>query len=201
MLYHDGESVPAQIVESPTSQGIAKGSLMIDQSGEINIRAESGQAVTSDVISIEIPPELVTATPQSPTQTPTPSPTPTSTPTNTPTATPVSTPIPENPSNQGTIDFGDWLAALIVTGIVSGANYWIINIKRGLRWGVRAALLPLIGGMFTYTFLAISMSGSETMTQNLGTWGVLLFTIFGAFIGVAAVFVWQFLELRKVKTI
>jgi beta-N-acetylhexosaminidase len=201
MLYHDGESVPAQIVESQTSQGIAKGSLMIDQSGEINIRAESGQAVTSDVLSFEIPPELVTATPQPSTQTPTPTYTPTPTPTNTPTATPISTPTPENPSNQGTIDFGDWLAALIVTGIVSGANYWIINIKRGLRWGVRAALLPLIGGMFTYTFLAITMSVSDSMTQELGTWGVLVFTIFGAVIGVAAVFVWQFLEFRKVKTI
>ncbi len=67
------------------------------------------------------------------------------------------------------------LVALIVTSIISGANYWIINLKSGLRWGVRAALLPLIGGMFTYIYLAINMPGSESMLQQMGTWGVMLF--------------------------
>ncbi len=108
-LYHDGDSVPGQIVESQTSQGIARGNLLIDQSGEINIRAESGSALSSDVLSFEIPPELITSTPLSPTQTPIPSPTPTIVPTNTPTATPLATTIPVSVPNQGNVDFGDWL--------------------------------------------------------------------------------------------
>jgi len=198
-LYHDGENVPAQIVEAQTSQGIAHGNLLIDQSGEINIRAESGSAVISDVLTFEIPPESITSTPLSPTQTQVPSPTPTIVPTDTPTATPQTTVIPVNAPNQGNVNFGDWMVALIVTAIISGANYWLTNQKNGLRWGVRAALLPLIGGMLTYIYLAINMPGSESMLKQLGTWGVLLFVIIGAVIGASAVWIWQMMEFRKIK--
>jgi len=198
-LYHDGDSVPAQIVESQTSQGIARGNLLIDQSGEINLRAESGSAVTSDVLTFEIPPESITSTPLSPTQTPVPSPTPTVVPTDTPTSTPQATVIPINVPNQGNVDFGDWMVALIVTAIISGVNYWLTNLKSGLRWGVRAALLPLIGGMFTYIYLAINMPGSESMLKQMGTWGVMLFVIIGAVIGVGAVWIWQMMDFRNIK--
>ena len=199
MLFHNGDSVPAQVVESPTSQGIAKGNLIIDQSGELNIRAESGQAVSSDVINLEIPPESVTSTALPPTQTPTYTYTPTVTPTNTSTPSPSPTALPVNVSNLGGVDFGDWLAALLIIAMVSGGNYWIMYNKRGLRWGVRAALLPIIGGLITYTYLAINLPGSDTMTKNMGTWGVLLISIIGASIGVAANFVWQMVGNRKIK--
>jgi beta-N-acetylhexosaminidase len=198
-LYHDGDTVPAQIVESQTSQGIARGNLLIDQSGEINIRAESGSAVTSDVLTYEIPPESITSTPLSPTQTLVPSLTPTIVPTNTPTSTPQATVIPVNVPNQGNVDFGDWLVALIVTAIISGANYWLTNLKNGLRWGVRAALLPLISGMFTYIYLAINMPGSESMLKQMGIWGVMLFVIIGAGIGAGAVWIWQIMDFRNIK--
>ena len=200
-LYHDGENVPAQIVEALTSQGIARGTLLIDQSGEITIRADSGSATNSDVLIFEIPPESITSTPQAATQSPTPSSTPTTTPTITSTPTPQSTTIPVNVPNQGNVNFGDWLVALIVTVLISGANYWLINLKSGLRWGVRAALLPLIGGMFTYVYLAINMPGSKSMIEQMGTWGVMLFVIIGAAIGAGAVWVWQMMELRRVKPV
>jgi hypothetical protein len=199
MQYHDGESVPAQVVESQTSQGIAKANLIIDQSGEINIRAESGQAVTSDVLLIEIPPESITSTPLPPTQTSTLPSTPTLTPTNTPSPSPTASPTPVNIAIQGNVDFGDWLVSLLLVAMISGGNYWIMNSKRGLRWGVRAALIPFIGGLLAYTYLAINMPGSETMTQNIGIWGVLIVTTFGAAIGVGAVIIWQMVENRKVK--
>jgi beta-N-acetylhexosaminidase len=201
MLYHDGESVPAQIYEAQTSQGIARGNLIIDQSGEISIRAESGQAVSSDVLTFDIPPELVTTTPQLPTHTSTPSYTPTLSPTVTTTPTPVETPIPPAIPNQGTVDFGDWLAALIIITIVSGGSFRIISIKHGLRWGVRAALLPLIGGMFTYIYLAINLPGSEAMIYKLGTWGVLLIVLLGAGMGVGVFVLWQIMENRKPKPV
>lgn len=199
MLYHDAESVPTQLVESQTSQGIANGNLVIDQSGEINILAESGQAV-SDVLNIEIPPESVTSTPLPPTQTSTHTYTPTVNPTNTTTPTPSPTPIPVNVSNQGGVDFGDWVSALLIIAAVSGGNYWLMYSKRGLRWGIRAALLPIIGGLFTYTYLAINMPGSDTMTQTMGTWGVVLIALLGASIGVACYFIWQLMEDKKIKT-
>jgi beta-N-acetylhexosaminidase len=199
LLYYPGENTPSQIIESQTSQGTASGNLMIDQSGEINIRAESGQALTSDILTFEIPSETFTETPPVPTQTQAPTSTPTLAPTDTPTLTPLPTVIPDGETNQGSVNFGDWLAALILTAIVSGSNYWFMNIKRGLRWGVRAALLPFIGGMFTYTYLAINMPGSEAMTQKLGAWGILLTVLIGAGIGVLAILVWQMVDFRKTK--
>ena len=198
-LYHGNESVPAQIAESQTTQGIAHAVLMVDQSGEINIRAESGPAMSSDVLTFEIPPESITATPQLATQTVAPSATATAVPTSTPTSTPVATPTPVTGSSQGTIGFGDWLAALILTAMISGGSYWIINIRNGLRWAVRAALLPLIGGMITYTYLAVNLPGSRAMTSSWGTWGILVPTIIGALIGVGAVLIWQVMEIRKTK--
>ncbi len=198
-LYHEGENVPAQIVDTQTSQGVARGSLMLDQAGELIIYAESGQAVSSDAVIIDIPPELVTATPQPPTQEPTVTYTPTPSPTLTQTSTPEATPTPVSPPDQGTVDFGDWLAAFIVIAIVSGSNYWVINTRHGLLWAVRAALLPLIGGMVTYTYIATDMPGSKAMTEKLGTWGVLLIAILGAAIGVGTVLFWQQLEVRKTR--
>jgi beta-N-acetylhexosaminidase len=198
-LYHDGESVPSQIVESQTSQGIAKANMMIDQSGEIIIHAESGSAVTSDILTLEIPPESITPTAPADTQTPTPSLTPTLQLTDTPTSTPEATVIPVNPPLQGNIQFGDWLVALLLAMTIGGANYWVINLRSGLRWGVRAALLPLIGGMFLYIYLAINMPGSEIMLKQFGTWGVVLFVLFGSSLGAAGSWLWQMIELRKIK--
>jgi beta-N-acetylhexosaminidase len=199
-LYHNGDNVPAQITDSQTTQGIARASLLIDASGEINIRAESGSATASDVVTLEIPPESATTTPPSPTQTVTSSPTPTDTPTQTSTVTPQATTIPVIPPNQGGVSFGDWLVALIATVIISGTNYWFSNLKNGLRWGVRSGLIPLIGGMVTYTYLAVNLPGSTSMLEHLGTWGVLLIVLIGAAVGVAAVWIWQVMELRKINT-
>lgn len=199
ILYHDGDTVPTQIVEEQTLQGIAKVSLPIDQSGEINVKAESGSATTSDVLTFEIPPESITATPQSATQSPSISPSPTIEQTSTPLTTPLVTTTPENTPDHGNINFGDWLVALIVAGIISGGNYWFTNQRSGLRWGVRAALIPLIVGMLTYTYLAINLPGSASMLGHMGTWGVLLIVFLGAGAGAGAVWIWQMMELKKVK--
>jgi beta-N-acetylhexosaminidase len=201
LLYHVGDNVPAQIVESQTSQGIARGNLLIDQSGEITIHADSGAAVNSDILTFEIPPELVTSTSPPPTQTPNPSSTPTATTTTTPTSTPQATTIPVNVPNQGGVDFGDWLVALLVTAIISGVNYWLINLKSGLRWGVRAALLPMISGMIIYTYLAVNMPGSKSLLEQLGIWGVMLLVIIGALIGAGSAWLWQMMDLQKIKPI
>lgn len=199
ILYHGNESNPAQSIEPQTLQGIARGALIIDQSGAINIKAESGQATSSDVLTFEIPPELITATSSPSTAAPTPSITPTPQPTEAPTATPAVTPFPPNGPDQGSVNFGDWLAAMILTSIVSAGSYWFINIRYGLRWGVRAALLPLIGGLLTYTYIAINLPGSSAMTSNMGTWGVLLITVAGALIGFGGVILWQVVDFRKTK--
>lgn len=200
-LYHDGDSVPAQIVELQTSQGIARGTLLIDQSGEIIVEADSGSATTSDVLTFEIPPELITATPGPPTQTPTVPPTPTILPTSTSTATPQATSTPISTPAGTNINFGDWLLALIVVAAISGGNYWITSQKRGLRWGVRGALIPLIAGLFTYTYLAANLPGSTSLMKQMGTGGVLLIVFLGSIIGAGVVWLWQMMELRAIRSV
>jgi hypothetical protein len=165
------------------------------------VRAESGQAVSSDVLIFDIPSELVTSTPPAATQTVMPTFTTTPSPTVTLTPTPEATPVPPDVNSQGTVDFGDWLAALIVIALISGGSYRFISLKYGLRWGVRAALLPLIGGMFTYTYVAINLPGSGRMMGKMGTWGVLLIVILGAAIGFGGLLIWQQLENRKTKPV
>jgi peptidoglycan/LPS O-acetylase OafA/YrhL len=93
------------------------------------------------------------------------------------------------------------LAAIIVIAMVSGGSYRIISIKQGLRWGVRGALLPLIGGMITYTYRASNMPGSEALTEKLGTWGVLIIVLLGAGLGIVALGFWQMMENRKTKPV
>ena len=93
------------------------------------------------------------------------------------------------------------VGSIIVTAIISGANYWLLNLKSGLRWGVRAALLPMISGMFIYTYLAVNMPGSKSLLEQLGIWGVMLFVIIGALIGAGAVWLWQMMDLQKIKPI
>jgi beta-N-acetylhexosaminidase len=198
-LYHDGDTVPSQIIETQTLQGVARAKLLVDQSGEITVQAESGSATTSDVLTFEIPPESLTPTPQPSSQPPTDTSTPSPQPTSTSTATPQATAVPLSPPQDNNINIGDWLVALMVTGLVSGGNYWITNQKRGLRWGVRAALLPLIAGFVTYIYLAINLPGSKSMLDQMGTWGVLLTVILGAGIGAGSAWIWQTLELRKIK--
>ncbi len=126
-------------------------------------------------------------------------PTATTSPTITSTSTPQATATPANVNANGGVDFGDWLAALFVTALISAANYWLVNLKSGLRWGLRAALLPLIGGMFTYIYLAVDMPGSEPMLKDMGTWGVLLLVTIGALVGAGTLWIWQQLDLRKTK--
>ena len=199
VMYEEEFNQIQAIVDRLVKEANAQVVFIIDKSGEINIRAESGPAVVSSILTFEIPPEIITVTPSPATETTTPSPTATATPTDTPTATPLATPLPVNQTDQGGINFGDWLVALIVTAIISGANYWVVNIKSGLRWGVRAALLPVIGGMFTYTYAAISLPGSAAMLEKMGTWGILLIVIIGAGLGAGAVWLWQMLETRKIR--
>jgi beta-N-acetylhexosaminidase len=198
-LYHEGDTVPSQIVDAQTSQGIARAKFQVDQSGAISVQAETGSATNSTVLTFEIPPQSITSTPLASTETPTETPTPTNQPTSTSTSTPQSTAVPVKPPDQGNVNFGDWLVALFVTAIVSGGNYWLTNQKRGLRWGVRAALIPLIAGLMTYIYIAINMPGSKSVLAEMGTWGVCLIVILGAGIGVGASWLWQRLELRNIR--
>lgn len=193
ILTYSGNALPSQAVEASTLQGVAQATFRVDQSGTLSIRAESDPALQSTVLTFDIPPENPTET--SPPSTDQPTTTPTST--NLPTETPTLTPTPESdllPPPRGTVNLGDWLAALIVAGGLSSGNYLLASRKVGLRWGVRAGLLALIGGLLVYSYLAVGWPGSQALIESYGIGGVTLATFAGALIGAAAAWVWYLVQ-------
>jgi beta-N-acetylhexosaminidase len=190
MLYNEGESNPAQVFETQTTDGVAHGSLRITRDGELTIRAESEPAEQSDEIIIEIVPVQGTPTQLSPTPEPTLTPSPSPTATEVPTVTPTITPTPIITTQTDRVKFGDWLLAVFITGGVSGVNYWIFKRKDDLRWAIRGAMLAIIGGFLAYTYLSIGLPGSQALIKTTGTWGVLGITFFGAAIGVGILWLW-----------
>jgi beta-N-acetylhexosaminidase len=190
-----GEGVIAQIIESETSQGIARANIRVESSGLTQIRAESDLARTTDPLVFDIPAESVPSPTQpTPTNQPTETPSPTPSITPTPIIEPTPTPIP--PRDQ--TNFGDWSLAFVITLVIGLSTYWASSVFGQVRWGVRAGLLVLIGGLAAYSYIALGMPGSKPLLQDLGTRGVLLVTLVGAAVGAAASWSWRgFQKLKK----
>lgn len=185
-----GESAAPVTYETTTIDGVAQAVVRIESSGRLDIRVESESAKQSDVLIFEVPPaEGVTPVP---TETPSPTPTATLEPTQTPTPspTPTETPIPE-PVQTG---FGDWFLALLISAGIGGAVYWLTSLLGQVRWGIRAALLALLGGMLAYLYLALNLPGSQAVIASGRPWGVIGVALVGAMIGSGAGFGWKALQ-------
>jgi beta-N-acetylhexosaminidase len=195
IISHNGENGFTNQIEAQTLHGVAQSMIRIDRSGALEIRAESEQAKNSTILQIDIPPDNVT--PNVPTITPTaletPSPTITMTITNTPTQEFIITPIPQQ-SEKMTI--GNWFLSLLTAGMVGAANFWLATGQGQIRWGLRAAFLSIIGGLFSYTYLVVDMPGSEIILQNSGLGGIIMLTLIGAGVGAGAVWLWRVLYHR-----
>ncbi len=190
-----GEGTISQIIETEISEGIARANIRIENSGLIQIRAESELARTVDPLVFDIPSET---TPQPTQPTPTDAPTETLTPTVTITITPTvePTPAPIPPQDQTT--FGDWSLAFILTMLLGLSTYWVSSLSGHVRWGMRSAFLILIGGLAAYSYLALKMPGSKSLVHDMGTSGVLLITLIGAVAGAIVAWSWRgFMHLKK----
>lgn len=183
-----GEGVIAQIVETETSQGVARANIRVDTSGLFQIRAESELARTADPLVFDIPVETTPGPTQpTPTDAPTETPSPTLTNTRTPTVEPTPTPI----AVRDQTTFGDWSLAFVLTLIIGVSTYWVSSLSGQVRWGMRTAFLILIGGLAAYSYIAMSMPGSKALVQDLGTSGVLLATLLGAAAGALSAWSWR----------
>jgi hypothetical protein len=150
------------------------------------VRVVSDPAGQSDVLHFDIPSEtgeIVTITPTLvPTATSTPTPTLTPAPLVSSTPTPPSRPRPS---------LTDWFMAILLTAIVGFSVYRLSTLIGQVRWGVRVGFLALIGGLLSYSYLALGMPGSIQVLEKLGAWAVVLFTLLGCLIGVLATLGWR----------
>jgi hypothetical protein len=57
------------------------------------------------------------------------------------------------------------------------------------RWGLRWALVTLLGGILAYNYLTLGMFGVESVLEN-GISGMIVFVLFGEFFGWMAGWIW-----------
>lgn len=191
VITQGGELGTARQIESQTVQGIARATIRIDTSGNLEIRAESEDAKTSNIIQIAVPPENATTTP-APTETPTITPTTQPSPTAEPTAT--STPTPEAPVTETqNATILDWLTGMGVSIAIALTSYYYSQVSGQLRWAVRSGLLVLIGGILAYTYIALEMPGSAQILSQNNLWNIVIVTCLGACLGWLATLIWKHL--------
>lgn len=171
-------------VETTTLDGLARASFVIDKPGKVEVNAVSDPAVISAVLQFEatnegvavtvVAPVVITATPEPPTPTP--------------------TVIPENNfiSPEGYPRAGIWF--LVLLGISGSALlvFWAVSRVIAPRWGLRFALLVLIGGFGAYNYLALGLPRALAWvsSESGGTFGVLLFALAGEALGIILAWAW-----------
>ena len=178
-----GETNSVAIQTGTTLSGIARTTFLINTPGNLEISAESENARSIN-LNLDIPApdgeQVIVIT-----LTVTPTPTPTNTPTPTPTITPTPPPLPPPPPVERP-GASDWVVAVLISSVIAWAAYRAAILIGYVRWGVRAGLLALIGGLLAYTYIAFRLPGSDFLVGDSALRGVLISSIGGAFSGVAA---------------
>jgi len=175
-----GESGVQQLIETQTSGGIARADFQLDQTGLLDIRVASGEAIVSETLRLDISDEGIAAAvtiipPASPEA---------STPT--PAITPTPTPEVSLYLDDGKLRFGAWFIAFLLWSAGTLMAYLAGKAIESTRWGLRWALSTLLGGLVAYNYLAVGLLGASQVIGNsiLGMVGfVLLGEIFGWVVG------------------
>jgi beta-N-acetylhexosaminidase len=168
-----------------TTNGVARTTFQVATPGTLEIYAQT-ETARSNSLRFDIPlpngqDVTLTATPQ-PTETPTPTPTPTTTPI--PGETVIPPPKPR-------LNLSDWLVALLITSGIAFVAYRLLAQIGQVRWGVRGAFLALIGGLASYSYLAMQMPGSKSLLEGSISRGVFLATLTGTVLGLLVTWIWR----------
>lgn len=169
-----------------TRGGIARTTLQIAVSGSLEIRAESEPAKNSDILKFDIPQQNLP--PPTPTETPQPTPTPS------PSPSPTSTPEPDDSEGRAPLarpHLADWFVATLLAVLVALVCFRIAATIGQVRWGVRAGFLAFIGGLLSYTYLALELPGSIQLLAFAGSWGIILATVGGDLLGILVAWLWR----------
>lgn len=167
-----------------TMNGVARIVYTVSETGRTEIEAVSEPALSA-LLTLDVPsPNSGEPTQATPTPTETPRPTPTVT--ENPTA---GTIAPIEPPIKPTLS--DWFMALLVTAGLAWVSYKYTRNISNIPWGVRTGLLVLLGGLGAYTYLALSLPGSEILIGQSTARGVFLATLAGACLGLLVAWGWQ----------
>jgi beta-N-acetylhexosaminidase len=171
-----------------TTGGIARTTFQVATPGTIDIYAQT-ETARSNSLRFDIP----LPSGQDATLTPTPEPTSTPTPTPTPTATPIPGETVIQPPKPR-LSLSDWMVAVLITSGIAFAAYRLLAQIGQIRWGVRGAFLALIGGLASYSYLALQMPGSISLLEGSISRGVFLATLAGTLIGLVVTWIWRMIS-------
>jgi beta-N-acetylhexosaminidase len=183
LLTGEGSGILQQ-VESVTTQGVARASFGLDKPGLLEIRVSSEPAVISEVLQLDVSqsgavavtvvvPELTQSTESTP------------------------EPVVEEEledsyiSAQGYPRFASWMVAMFIVLLSTAAMYGIgsqfTNRQSALRW----SLGMLLGGLFSYNFLAFGFFGLSNWLMGAGLSGVVIFVLAGQAMGFVGGWFWS----------
>jgi len=123
-------------------------------------------------------------------------------PTNVPTVTPTIDVLPttsQPPQPTQSPGLADWVIAIMISSALAWSSYRLAALIGHVRWGVRIGFLTLIGGLLAYCYLILEMPGSQLLTINSVSWGVVLASVTGAILGLLVAFLWRALSAAEEK--
>jgi len=184
IITQQSEGVSAATINAFSVDGIARGDVALERTGLLSITAQSGKAQVSEIlqfnVDVDVPAQATLISPTlSPTLTIEPSPE-----TNDP--TPTSGPQTGEDSGdipgENQLGFVGLMFGALGLAVVGGAGYATVirqNIPEAIR--IRCILLPIVGGLLGYNYLALDLPGASSLLSEMGPFsGFIVVIITGA---------------------
>ncbi|TET98269.1 MAG: hypothetical protein E3J30_07215 [Anaerolineales bacterium] len=184
IITQQGEGVLAFTINAFSKDGIARADIALERTGLLSITAQSGKAQVSEIlkfnVEVGVPAQATLISPTiSPTLTVEPSP-----------DSQNPTPTSEAPNGQDSgeatskdqLGFIGLIFGALGLAVVAGAGYASVNrqeIPDEMR--IRCILMPIIGGLLGYNYLALDLPGTTSLFGVIGPFsGFLIVIITGA---------------------
>ncbi len=172
-----------QQFDSPTVDGVARTSFVIDKPGNVEIHVVSEPALVSEVLQFDASSAGVAVTVVVPVVSVTPEPE---------LPTPTLTPVNDLISPEGYPRIGAWMLVLLALAGGAALVFWAVSNLISVRWALRFALCVVIGGLATYNYLVLGFPGAaDWIASGAGTVGILTLTFSGEALGVVAAWAWM----------
>lgn len=186
----NGDSSTAQLIDTLTSEGIARTIYRISTPGLVEIKASSDPALLSQIITLDatnqvaqitiIAPPVILTEEANNGVTPTPEPTQT-----------IAAEDPDQPSG------GDWLLSMLLIWAVGAGVFLFGRYFVSIRWGFRWGICTVLGGLLVYTILVLFIPVSLKWSDPAGRLGLLAVLLAGCILGWAAGYFWRSRGLGK----
>jgi phosphate/sulfate permease len=102
---------------------------------------------------------------------------------------------PASPAPAAHLRLSDWIMAVLVAALLSLAIYRLAALIGQVRWGVRAGFLTLIGGLISYSYLALMLYQNPPQQSDSISLNVFLSTLGGGILGFFIALGWRFTSL------